>query len=74
MSPEAGGPPLPTPLQLVQFPLVAQLVLVVPVHTHAAAATYGPTSGPPPGAPTGVTALVPVSANARARFNRPLPV
>src|SRR5450759_3920338 len=39
-----------------------------------AAATYGPTSGPPPGAPAGTTSVVDVSAKARARFSRPLPV
>lgn len=42
-----------------------------------AAATYGPTNGPPlptGAAPAGWTEPVPVSARARARFSRPLPV
>src|SRR2546425_7476506 len=42
-----------------------------------AAATYGPTNGPPPptgGAPAGWTKSVPVSASARAMFMRPLPL
>src|SRR4051794_5189736 len=41
------------------------------------ATTYGPTSGPPlprGAAPAGLTAAVDVSAIARARFSRPLPV
>src|SRR5947207_1069234 len=39
-----------------------------------ALAVYGPTSGPPPVAPAGATAVVEVSAMARARLTRPLPV
>src|SRR5436190_2021229 len=42
-----------------------------------AAATYGPTYGPPPptgAAPAGTTASLDVSAVARSRFSRPLPV
>jgi hypothetical protein len=42
-----------------------------------AAATYGPTSGPPSptgGAPAGSTGVVDVSEIARTRFRRPLPV
>jgi hypothetical protein len=42
-----------------------------------AAATYGPTNGPPPptgGEPAGVTGVVDVSVIARAKFSRPLPV
>jgi hypothetical protein len=42
-----------------------------------AAATYGPTNGPPPpigGEPAGVTGVDDVSVMARPRFNRPLPV
>jgi len=42
-----------------------------------AAATYGPTNGPPlptGAAPAGFTEPVDVSAKARARFSRPLPV
>src|SRR5437870_2255667 len=42
-----------------------------------AAAVYGPTNGPPlpvGGEPTGTMASVDVSAIARARFTRPLPV
>src|SRR5437667_9693318 len=45
--------------------------------TEMAAATYGPTNGPPPptgGEPTGSTASTDVSAIARARLRRPLPV
>src|SRR5215211_2633255 len=38
-----------------------------------AAATYGPTIGPPPGAPVGVTPSVDVSAMARPTLTRPLP-
>src|SRR5437868_6640715 len=39
-----------------------------------AAATYGPTAGPPPpGAPVGTTGVVEVSSNERARLRRPLP-
>src|SRR3954464_6098959 len=49
-------------------------VLVAPVHVLAALAVYGPTIGPPPGAPTGTTGSVDVSAIARSRFRRPLPV
>jgi hypothetical protein len=39
-----------------------------------APAVYGPTTGPPPGAPTGTTASGDESPIARARFTRPLPV
>ena len=49
----------------------------VALMTLDAAFTYGPTNGPPlptGAAPAGVTAAVEVSANARARFSRPLPV
>jgi hypothetical protein len=38
------------------------------------AVAYGPTSGPPPGAPIGATLCVEVSPIARAKFRRPLPV
>src|SRR5207247_10930523 len=38
-----------------------------------AAAMYGPTIGPPPGAPAGTTGSVAVSLRARFRFTRPFP-
>ena len=49
----------------------------VPVIVALAAATYGPTKGPPApvGAePAGTTAVVEMSVSARLRFTRPLPV
>ena len=36
LSPLAGGPAFPEPLQVDQLPLVAQAVLDVPVHTQEA--------------------------------------
>ena len=50
---------------------------VVAALTVAAAATYGPTNGPPSpvgAAPAGFTGASPWSATARARSRRPLPV
>src|SRR5438105_3292891 len=44
-----------------------------PCELHAPAASYGLTTGPPPGAPIGVTGSVLVSANAFATLSRPLP-
>src|SRR5579871_3480867 len=55
----------------LNVPVCAPTLMLI---TCMLAARYGPTTGPPPGAPTGVTGLVLVSATARARFSRPLPV
>src|SRR5437660_1586491 len=44
-----------------------------PSRFSAAVATYGPTTGPPPGAPAGTTGSVDESPSARARFTRPFP-
>ena len=38
----------------------------------SAAAVYGPTNGPPPGAPAGITPVVDVSARERAMLSRPI--
>ena len=69
-SPDAGAP-----LGL-QLPAVAQAVVNAPVQVFVVAAVYGPTSGPPlpfGAAPAGSTNRG-VSAMARARLSRPLPV
>src|SRR5438552_4056342 len=61
------------PVETVVIAPPSTVALVIPDE----AATYGPTNGPPlptGAAPAGVTASVDVSANARARFSRPLPV
>src|ERR1035437_2540103 len=63
-------------VQPVQWELTLQL-FVVPSHVHVAAATYGPTNGPPVptgAAPAGLIESVLVSEIARARFRRPFPV
>ncbi len=77
---------VPLPLVVTRMASVIEApgaTLIVPVEpssvvvawTVAAAATYGPTNGPPaPGTPSGWTALVPRSRTARARSRRPLPV
>ena len=48
------------------------LALTVPVNVAFEAARYGPTTGPPPGAPTGTTGSVDVSFSERASLTRPL--
>src|SRR5438477_3309172 len=62
-----------------QTPPLGQAGLLCPCRTPEtfAATTYGPTKGPPLAAPTtpaGVTPAMDVSAIARSRFSRPLPV
>src|SRR5437764_2755067 len=68
----APGNPGPPP-QLVHVLALLQLP-PVPVDEQFAEAVYGPTIGPPPGAPIGVTAVFDVSPRARFRFKRPFPV
>jgi hypothetical protein len=61
---------LPVPMATAPVPQsTVVLVVLVP-----AAVEYGPTNGPPPGAPTGTTGSVDESSVARARFSRPFPV
>src|SRR5690348_2331094 len=71
---------MPVPLQLMVTPETAADVLpsvIFPDTVPTAAATYGPTNGPPAptgAAPAGLMNSVLVSASARARLIRPLPV
>ena len=66
------GRPAPVAAAVVQLASAPR-----PVHVRTVAATYGPTKGPPsavPATPAGSISSVPVSAAARARSSRPLPV
>src|SRR5262245_23174065 len=49
----------------VQLSPLLKLMPTAPVQVRATATRYGPTTGPPPGAPTGVTPTVDVSVLAR---------
>src|SRR5829696_2821506 len=70
MSP--AGVPLPASKPAVLYtPLLTGNVTLAEM---AAAATYGPMNGPPPGAPSGCTESSDVSRIARPRSTRPLPV
>src|SRR5258706_3904103 len=83
----AWGAPLPPPLLMFAVTTAVRAVpgptltvvkpLSVAVTPVIFAATYGPTNGPPlptGAAPAGVNATLEVSAKARARVSRPLPV
>src|SRR2546425_1486797 len=75
--PVPGQPPR---LTVPELTWIVTEPLPVPANVMSrlrAAATYGPTNGPPPptgGAPAGWMKSVPVSASARAMLMRPLPV
>src|SRR3954451_8851097 len=71
------SPSLYPELTPLRFPCHALDVFAHPSIDVVLAMTYGPTRGPPGptgAAPEGVTAVVDVSAMARAKFTRPLPV